>query len=68
MYILRFMERNKHLHNSVKMMKLTFLAFCIFAIQINENLADVFVQCIQNQTCHGDFEDSYYGDYTHYVL
>ena len=52
MYISRFMEQNKHHHNSVKMMKLTFFAFCIFAIQINENLADILVDCVQGKTCN----------------
>ena len=53
-YISRFMEKNKHLHNSVKMMKLTFFAFCIFANQINENLADVMVPCVHHKICYGD--------------
>ena len=49
-YISRFMEQNKHLHN--KIMKLTFLALCIFALQINLNLADVIIDCLQGQKCN----------------
>ena len=48
------MERNKHLHNSVRMMKLTFFALCIFAFKINENLADVMLPptvCKQGKVC-----------------
>ena len=52
MYTLRFMEQNKCLHNSVKIMKLTFLALCIFALQINENLASVIIDCSQGQKCN----------------
>ena len=53
-YILRFMEQNKCLHNFVKMMKLTFLALCIFVLQINENLATSPepLPCKQGQPCN----------------
>ena len=56
------MEQNKHLHKSVKKMKLTFFAFCIFVIQINENLAFVLVPCVHHKICYGN-DDPFYGDY-----
>ena len=43
-------------------MKWTFFAFCIFAIQINENLAFVLVPCVHHKICYGN-ADPFYGDY-----
>lgn len=41
MRVLRFMDQINIIINSVKMLKVTFFALCIFAFHINENLADV---------------------------
>ena len=60
MIILRFMDQINIIINFVKMMKSTFFALCIFALQINKNLAvslPLPVVCEQGKTCYGLGQD-----------
>ena len=50
-YILWFIAHNKHCHNFVKMMKLPFFVFCIFASEIIDNLAKVIVPKPRPESC-----------------
>ena len=54
MRVLRFMDQINIIINSVKMLKVTFFGLCIFALHINENLADIIPDptvCKQGKLC-----------------